>query len=199
MRGHHKAISYEQLPAFVEQLRQRDGVSAKALELLILSAARTGEIIGARWEEFNLTEATWTVPASRMKAGVEHVVPLSPRAIEILRALPRKGDHVFANGNDRAISNAAMLALMKGMGVDATPHGMRSGFQHMGKELQTNFAPETRQRGPCSYGGETRASLHPRQKPAHVRQAAQVDERVEPLSGGGRRRRRWENVVTLRA
>ena len=78
-----------------------------------------------------------------MKAGVEHVVPLPPRAVEILRALPRKGEHVFVNGNDRAISNMAMLALMKTMGVDATPHGMRSAFNTWAKNC-TDHAPETR-------------------------------------------------------
>ena len=79
-----------------------------------------------------------------MKAGVEHVVPLAPRAIEILRALPRKGEHVFTKRNDRPISNMAMLSLMqKRMGVDATPHGMRACFNTWAKN-QTNFAPETR-------------------------------------------------------
>ena len=149
VRGHHKAMSYEAMPAFVGSYGSAMALAPRRLELLILTAARTGEIIGARWEEFDLTEATWTVPASRMKAGVEHVVPLSPRAIEILRALPRKGDHVFVNGNDRAISNTAMLALMKGMGVDATPHGMRAAFNTLGKE-SNQLRAEKLERGPCS-------------------------------------------------
>ena len=140
---HHRALAYSEMPSFMARLREKDGVSAKALELLVLTAARTGEVIGARWEEFDLAEATWIVPAGRMKAGVEHVVPLPPRAVEILQALPRKGDHVFVNSNNRPISNAAMLALMKGMGVDATPHGMRACFNTWAKN-QTNFAPETR-------------------------------------------------------
>jgi integrase len=140
---HHRALPYQQLPQFMADLRQRDNVSARALEFLTLTAARTGEVIGARWEEFNLAEATWTVPASRMKAGVEHVVPLSDAALEILARLGEPRGNIFRNGNGKPLSNMAMLALMKGMGVDATPHGMRAAFNTWAKN-QTNFAPETR-------------------------------------------------------
>ena len=94
-------------------------------------------------------------PGIAHESGVEHVVPLPPRAVEILQALPRKGEHVFVNGNDQPISNMAMLALMKGMGVDATPHGMRSRVQHLGKKLHQLRAGNP-QRGLGSYGGEIR-------------------------------------------
>ena len=81
---HHKAYSFKELPAFMARLRQRNSASARALEFCILTAARTGEVIGATWDEIDLEAKTWTVPAERMKAGVEHVVPLSERAVEIL-------------------------------------------------------------------------------------------------------------------
>jgi integrase len=140
---HHKALSYSDLPAFMARLRERDNVSAKALEFLTLTASRTGEVIGAQWSEVDLAAATWTIPGSRMKAGVEHVVPLSPRAVEILRSLPTSAGFIFLNGGGAPISNMAMLQLMKGMGVDATPHGMRSAFNTWAKNM-TNYAPETR-------------------------------------------------------
>jgi integrase len=84
---HHAALPYADVPAFMVKLRQQEGMAACALEFLILTAARTGEVIGAQWPEINLREKLWTVPAERMKAGKEHRVPLSPRAVEILEAV----------------------------------------------------------------------------------------------------------------
>jgi integrase len=87
--AHHAALSYAELPAFLATLRTREAVAARALEFLILTAARTGEVIGARWSEIDLLDKTWTVPAVRMKAHREHRVPLSPRALAILRKYRR--------------------------------------------------------------------------------------------------------------
>ncbi len=86
-RGHHKAMAYDALPAFMAQLREREAVAALALEFAILTATRTSEVIGGTWAEVDLAKALWTIPAARMKAGKEHRVPLSPRAIELLEAL----------------------------------------------------------------------------------------------------------------
>jgi integrase len=86
-RGHHAAMSYIELPAFVRDLHGRQATAALALELAILTAARSGEVLGARWGEFDLDRAVWTVPATRMKAGREHRVPLSRRALRIVRAM----------------------------------------------------------------------------------------------------------------
>ena len=88
-RGHHPAMPYDQVPEFVQLLRQRNSVSVRALEFTILTAARSGEVYGATWEEVDLEKGLWIVPASRMKAGVQHRVPLSDRAIEILRDVGR--------------------------------------------------------------------------------------------------------------
>jgi integrase len=97
-RGHHAAMPYPDVPAFVQELQVKQrSMAARALEFLILTAARAGEVLGATWAEMDLERGLWTVPANRMKAGVEHRVPLSPRALAIVRALHemRISDYVF--------------------------------------------------------------------------------------------------------
>jgi integrase len=131
-RGHHAALPYADLPAFMAQLRARDSLSARALEFTVITCARTGETIGAEWSEFDLKARTWTVPAERMKARKEHRVPLSDRALEILRGLERDGEKPFA------LSSAAMAELLKGMRPGVTVHGMRSTFMDWSHE-QTAF------------------------------------------------------------
>src|SRR5262249_11760767 len=93
--GHFAALPSAELPAFMSELRRRDSLSAKALEFTILTAARTGEVIGATWDEFDLKAKTWTIPADRMKAGQEHRVPLSDRAVDILRGMDRRSKRPF--------------------------------------------------------------------------------------------------------
>jgi integrase len=108
---HHSALPYADLPAFMGRLRDNDSVSAKALEFTILAAARTGETIGAKWSEIDVNKKVWTVPAERMKGGRAHRVPLSDRAVAILKSLPHeKGNpHVFVGGREGAgLSNMAM-------------------------------------------------------------------------------------------
>lgn len=141
---HHAALPYSELGAFVADLRKQEGISARALEFTILTCARTGQTIGAKWSEIDLGKKLWTVPAERMKAGKEHRVPLSDRAIAILKALPREkdSDWVFIGGKAGApLSNMAMLELMRGLGVNAVPHGFRSTFRDWAAE-QTNFPHE---------------------------------------------------------
>ena len=98
---HHPALPYTEVPAFMDRLRARESVSARALEFTILTAARTGEVIGAKWAELDLDAKTWVVPAGRMKAGREHRVPLPDRAVQILKKLPREADYVFPGGRER--------------------------------------------------------------------------------------------------
>jgi integrase len=129
-RGHHPALPYADAPAFMAELRARDSLSARALEFTILTAARTGEVIGATRNE--VKAGLWTIPESRMKAGKEHRVPLCARALEILRALPRQGDKLFS------LSNMAMTQLLKGMRPGVTVHGFRSTFMDWAHE-QTAF------------------------------------------------------------
>ena len=128
-RGHHAAMTWQEAPAFMERLRARESVSARALEWTILTVARTGETIGARWEE--IAGDLWTVPAARMKRGREHRVPLPARCMEIAAEMRELGSPwVFPGGiPGEPLSNMAMLELLKGMVDDCTVHGFRSTFR----------------------------------------------------------------------
>jgi integrase len=132
-RGHHAAMPYEDVAAFIGELRKREATSALVLELCILTAARSGEILGMRWSEIDFDKKVWTVPASRMKAGREHRVPLSPRAAAILRRLEKlkAADFVFSGQKrDKPLSNMAMEMVLRRMKIqDATVHGFRSSFR----------------------------------------------------------------------
>jgi integrase len=140
---HHDAVPYREMPAFMHLLRAKKGASARALEFTILTAARTGESIKAKWNELDLDAKLWTVPAERMKAGKEHRVPLSDSAMATLKTLPRDGDYVFPGAEkDRPLSNMAMLELVRGMRAKgATVHGFRSTFRDWAAE-QTSYPHE---------------------------------------------------------
>ncbi len=141
-RGHHKAIAYEKIPAFVRALHKREAVAALAAEFTILTAARSGEAIGATWAEVDLAKAIWTIPADRMKAAKEHRVPLSPRAVAILESLqPLGSEYLFPGAKGGKLSGMAMGMLMRRMKVDATVHGFRSGFRDWAAEC-TGYAHE---------------------------------------------------------
>jgi len=128
-KGHFAALPYPELPRLMAELRDRDSLSARALEFTILTAARTGETIGgANWDEIDLKAKTWTIPASRMKAGIEHKVPLSSRAIEILEGLDQRRKQLFP------LSNMAMAELLKGIRPGITVHGFRSTFMDWAHE-----------------------------------------------------------------
>jgi integrase len=141
---HHAALPYDQTSQFIDALRRQDGVAPLALEFAILTAARTGEIIGARWDEIDLGEKVWIVPASRMKGGREHRVPLSVEALAVLTKVS-KGDSeefVFAGHKKRPLSNMAFLMLLRRMGHNKlTAHGFRSTFRDWAAE-RTNFQAE---------------------------------------------------------
>ncbi|SDR07395.1 protein of unknown function [Burkholderia orbicola] len=130
---HHPALPYADLPDFMKELRASEGTAARALEFLILTATRTNETIGATWQEFDLDEGTWTVPAERMKMRKEHRVPLSARAIALVKAQQtlKRGDYVFPGARDKKpLSNMAMLQLLERMKRDdITVHGFRSTFR----------------------------------------------------------------------
>jgi len=142
---HHAALPYTELGAFMAELRQQTGVGAAALEFAILTATRTGEVLGARWGEINMAEQVWTIPAGRMKAAREHRVPLSDQVLRILerkRQVPQ-GDYVFLGARaGRPLSNMAMTMTMRRMGRgDLTTHGFRSTFRDWAAE-RTNFSRE---------------------------------------------------------
>lgn len=138
---HHKALPVDQVPAMMHDLRTMDGMATKALEFLILTATRSGEVRGARWDEIDLDAKLWTVPAERMKAQKEHVVPLSPDALKLLNTLPTIGDLVFPSARGKPLSDMSLSAVCRRMGIDATPHGFRSSFRDWCSE-RTNYPRE---------------------------------------------------------
>jgi len=145
--NHHAALPFAKIPTFIASLQQREGVAARALEFLILCASRTGEVIGTTWNEIDLVAKTWTIPAERMKAKKEHRVPLSDRALEILRALPREdgNDFVFIGPRKNGLSNMAMATVLRRMERDdITVHGFRSSFRDWAAERtgHANFVVE---------------------------------------------------------
>ena len=132
-RGHHAAMPYEDVAGFIANLLKRESSAAVALELCILTAARSGEILGMQWSEVDLDKKIWTVPADRMKAGREHRVPLAPRAVAILHQLEtlRANEFVFpGQARNKPLSNMAMEMLLRRMKIEnATVHGFRSSFR----------------------------------------------------------------------
>jgi integrase len=143
-RRHHAALPYSELPAFMTSLAAQEGLSRWALEFLILTAARTSEVTGARWSEIDLLSNLWTVPAQRMKGGKEHRVPLTEQAISVLEAVRplSDGEYIFrAARRDQPLSNMAMAMLLRRMGYPTiTVHGFRSTFRdYIGAETEHDF------------------------------------------------------------
>ena len=144
-RGHHAAMGYTDVPAFMGGLQARQATAALALEFAILTAARSGEVLGARWDEFDLDGAVWTVPAARMKAGREHRVPLSRRALKIAKLMheARNSEFVFPGQKiGRPLAVVALEMVLRRMNAEnATVHGFRSAFRDWAAEC-TNFPNE---------------------------------------------------------
>lgn len=142
---HHAALPYGEVGAFMAALRAHEGVSARALEFCMLTATRTSEAIGARWEEIDLGAGLWTIPAGRIKAGKEHRVPLSERTLEILAGMAsvRESDFVFPGGRKgRPLSSMAFLMTLRRMKRDdTTAHGFRSTFRDWAAE-RTHYPRE---------------------------------------------------------
>ena len=146
--AHHPALPFQRIGEFIGDLRSHTGYSAFALELLILTATRTSEVIEAKWSEFDLEAKVWIIPADRMKAGKEHRVPLNTRAMEILNHLKtiRVNSYLFPSSlhKERALSNMALLSMMRKMPkyADFVPHGFRSTFRDWAAET-TDYSNET--------------------------------------------------------
>ena len=148
-RGHHAALPYGEVSGFIAELRGREAVAALALEFLILTAARSGEVLGATWGEIDLEAKVWTVPATRMKAGREHRVALSKRAVTLLEAAKpltanpaekaKQADRPVFPGQARGafLSSMALAMLLRRMKVTTTAHGFRSSFRDWAGEVST--------------------------------------------------------------
>ena len=132
-RGHHAAMAYQQIPDFIARLRERDAFAALALEFLILTAARSGEVLGARWNEIDFGALVWTVPPARMKAAREHRIPLSERSLAIVEQIAggRTSEFVFPGHQPgKPLSSMALEMMLRRMGQDnVTVHGFRSAFR----------------------------------------------------------------------
>ncbi|MDD5272605.1 MAG: integrase arm-type DNA-binding domain-containing protein [Methylovulum sp.] len=144
---HHPALPYADMAAFMSELKQQDNLAARCLEFTILTAARTNEAIGATWDEIDMEAKVWTIPADRMKADREHLVPLSGACLALLKAMrsAKQNDYVFAGGRGGGLSNMAMLKLLQRMGrKDLTVHGFRSTFRDWAAETthHENFVLE---------------------------------------------------------
>jgi integrase len=149
-KSHHPSLPYERVAEFMAALREHEGMSARCLEFVILTACRSGEARGATWDEIDLDFATWTIPAARMKARREHRIPLSKPALELLRALPRiDGEpYVFPAPRGGALSDMSLCVLLRRMqsppqwtdksGAPIVTHGFRSTFRTWCEE-QTNY------------------------------------------------------------
>ncbi|MBK9520351.1 MAG: integrase arm-type DNA-binding domain-containing protein [Rhodocyclaceae bacterium] len=155
---HHPALPFDQLGAFMEQLRQQEGMGARALEFVILTAARSGDVRGAVWSEVDLKEATWTIPAERMKTKKEHRVALNKEAVALLKSMPDTSELIFPNNSGEMLSDMTLTAVIKRMnavrddtklrrwidpknGRDVVPHGFRSTFRDWASE-STNYPRE---------------------------------------------------------
>lgn len=140
-KGNFGALPYQDVPAVMDRLQAKTGVSALALRMLILCASRSGEIRGATWSEID--GAVWTIPADRMKTRKPHRVPLSPQALAVLEEAKaiRRSNHIFPNGKGVALSDMALTKTLRDMGETATAHGFRSSFRDWAAE-QTSAAGE---------------------------------------------------------
>lgn len=139
---HHAALPYDELPPFMAELRARESMGRLALEAAILTAARSGEVRLATWAELDLEAAIWTVPAGRMKAGREHVVPLSPPAMALFERMKahRRGDSdlVFpGTKRGKPLSDMTLTKALRDMGSGVTAHGFRSTFRDWVAEQTT--------------------------------------------------------------
>jgi integrase len=139
---HLVALPFTEAPAFFAELKKDESIPARALQFVVLTASRTSEALGATWEEIDLPAKMWVIPAARTKGGKEHRVPLTDSAITLLKALPRRGPHVFSAGlhgerlGDKALRR--MLSRMRSGATTTTPHGLRSTFRDWAAE-RTNY------------------------------------------------------------
>ena len=179
---HFRTVGYEGAGAAVRAVRATGAwwAAKAAFEFLTLTATRSGEVRGMRWDEVDMEAATWTIPASRMKANREHVVPLAPRAVEVLREAAAFRDSsglVFPSKTGRIMSDSTLSKLCRENGVDGTPHGQRSAFRDWSAE-KTNFPREV-----CE---EALAHVNPDRVEAAYRRSNLLDKRAELMAAWSR-------------
>jgi integrase len=155
---HYKALPVTDMPEFMEKLAAEDWTGAKALHFGILTAARSGELREATWEEIDFDTKVWTVPADRMKGGRSHKVPLCDSAVTLLESMPRESDYLFANTKGRPLADATISKAPKRIGFDVTAHGFRSTFKDWARE-HTSYTDEVSELALAHVGSDaTRAA-----------------------------------------
>ena len=196
---HHAALPYDDIGAFMSTLREQEGISARGLELLILTAARTGEVIKARWDEIDFDKAIWTISAERMKVGKEHRVPLSDPALNVLKELKGATLNEFVLPGMRpgtSLSNMAFLQLLKRMGhPDLTAHGFRSTFRDWAAE-RTAYPHEVAEMA-LAHAVANKVEAAYRRGDLFDKRRRIMDDWAEYCANPGAARK--ENVVALRS
>jgi len=182
---HHPALPWGELPAFMRRLQEVGGMGAGALEFLILTAARSGEVRGATWDEIDLDNAVWTIPAARMKGGHEHRVPLTDDALDLLRSLPRMAGspYVFFAPRGGKLSDMTVSAVCRRMGVKAVPHGFRSTFRDWAAET-TNYPREVAEQALAHVNADKVEAAY-RRSDLFERRRALMQEWAAYCQGGG--------------
>lgn len=174
---HHKALPWQEIPAFIEELRQRQGVAALALEFAVLTAARSGEVRGACWDEFDLEKCIWTVPGGRIKAGKNHRVPLSNDALDILKRVPRMMESplVFPAPRGRnQLSDMTLSAVLRRMEIEATVHGFRSSFKDWAR-VSGNYPDEVSELALAHVSSDSTRSAYARDELLAARRKLMAD------------------------
>ncbi len=192
-RGHHAAMPYADVPTFIAELRRRPATAARALEFCILTATRSGEALAARWDEIDFATEVWTVPARRTKAGRDHRVPLSDRALAILREMDaaRTGEHVFPGQRpNQPLSGMAFEMLLRRAKTPYTAHGFRSSFRDWAGN-ETQFPRELSEHALAHVIGDKAEQAY-RRSDALMRRRELMDAWARYCHGGE------ENVFTFR-
>jgi integrase len=184
-RGHHAAMPYAEVPAFIAELRQRPATAARALEYAVLTAARSGEVLAARWDEIDFDAKVWTVPAGRTKAAREHRVPLSDTALAILKEMEtgRTGEFVFSGLRPgRPLSGMAFEMLLRRIGSPYTAHGFRSSFRDWAGN-ETHFPRELAEHALAHVIGDKAEQAY-RRSDALARRRELMDAWAQHCEGG---------------
>jgi len=171
----HRSLPYQSIQAFMAQLRKADGSGARALEILIYTACRSGELRGALWSEIDVQAGVWHIPAARMKADRDHRIPLSAGAIKLLESLPRFAgtDLVFPSSKNTTLSDMTLSAVMRRMKVPAVPHGFRATFATWAQE-RTAYPSDVRERALAHTVGSKTTAAYER--------GDQFDKRVQLMA-----------------
>lgn len=194
-RGHHAAMPFDEVPAFVKQLRAMQTIGARALEFTILTAVRMGESIGATWDEIDFEAMVWTIPKVRMKAGLEYRVPLTPRAVELLREMQqvRRSGFIFpGRAPGQPMSDTAFDKILRHMDLEITTHGFRSSFRDWAGEV-TNFPRELAEAALAHAVGDKTEKAY-RRGDALERRRVLMDAWEAHIEGSG-----GKNVILLRS